>query len=91
MVIRALQQAIARAFTGDPGDPSLIDHVPVVSERDWREEKLAQAAAKYGKPFRCAADGLPREVFKDCKFTVTRPLASVTPLEKAPKRRAGKS
>jgi hypothetical protein len=29
---------------------------------DWRKRKLAEAAEKYGRPFKCAGDDLPHEV-----------------------------
>lgn len=30
--------------------------------KDWRERAVQKAAIRYGKPFKCAADGVPREV-----------------------------
>lgn len=30
--------------------------------KDWRDRAVQKAALKYGKPFKCAADGVPREV-----------------------------
>ena len=30
---------------------------------DWRKERLAIAASKYGRPFKCAGQDMPREVF----------------------------
>lgn len=42
-----------------------VDHVTVYPEsRDWREEALKRAAEKYGRPFRCAGNGVPREVLR---------------------------
>ena len=42
-----------------PDDDGVIDHVFIMS-RDvndaWRREALAKAAAKYGRPFKCADD-----------------------------------
>ncbi|MGZ8203083.1 MAG: hypothetical protein ACXW2I_11205 [Burkholderiales bacterium] len=29
---------------------------------DWRKRKLAEAAQKYGRPFKCAGDDMPHEV-----------------------------
>ena len=47
---------------GGADNDRVIDHAPVAhAENDaWRREKLAEAARKYGKPFRCAGD-LPHE------------------------------
>ena len=30
--------------------------------KDWRDRAIQKAAFRYGKPFKCAADGVPREV-----------------------------
>lgn len=30
---------------------------------DWRKERLAAAASKYGRPFKCAGEDMLREVF----------------------------
>jgi len=35
--------------------------MPEASE-DWRKRKLAEAAQKYGRPFKCAGDDMPHEV-----------------------------
>jgi hypothetical protein len=55
---------ITRAFSGDvPAD--VIDFAPVNADESAQERyaaKLKRAADKYGKPFKCAANGLPREV-----------------------------
>ena len=32
------------------------------SSADWRKLKLAEAAQKYGKPFKCAGEHMPREI-----------------------------
>lgn len=53
---------IKRALIGDPGDPAVLDHVPVTGAQDWREAKLVEAAKRHGRPFKCAGDGVPREV-----------------------------
>jgi hypothetical protein len=43
--------------------PGVIDHVPVdAGLRDWREERLKQAQERYGRPFKCAAAALRREI-----------------------------
>ena len=44
-------------------DAPLIDsiYVPPPST-DWRARKLAQAAQKYGRPFKCAGGDMPRQI-----------------------------
>jgi len=32
------------------------------SAADWRQLKLTEAAQKYGKPFKCAGEHMPREI-----------------------------
>lgn len=56
---------LSKLLRGDPGDPDLLDHVPVKAAPDWRAEKLKEAAKRYGKPFECAVEGLPRKVRKE--------------------------
>ena len=41
----------------------IIDHVPISSGHEWRRQRLIEAAQKHGKPFKCAADNMPREVW----------------------------
>jgi hypothetical protein len=57
---------IARAFTrrSEPHDtPPVIDYVERTgASGDWRKRKLAEAAQKYGRPFKCAGDDMPREI-----------------------------
>lgn len=72
-----LLTTIKRALTGDVGEPALLDHVPVSGAPDWRAEKLKAAAERHGKPFRCAADGLPRELQKDGATVVVRPKSEL--------------
>lgn len=64
MTVSTLLAAIKRALSHP--DDVMLDHVPVQrtprSKRDWRERALQKAAAKYGKPFKCAAQGLDREI-----------------------------
>lgn len=84
----SLLQTIIRAFIGDPGDPFTLDHVPAKaledSAVDWRDEKVRKAAERYGKPFKCAADSVPRErlVGRDQQKEIVRPKASVTPIRR---------
>jgi hypothetical protein len=44
--------------------------VPGRASDDWRAERLAEAAQKYGKPFKCASDDMPREVIVGGKHLV---------------------
>lgn len=44
-------------------DARVLDHVNVPKpSTDWRDEAVKAAAAKYGRPFRCAAGHVAREV-----------------------------
>lgn len=58
-----------------------LDHVPVKrrKERDWRDAAVKKAAAKYGRPFKCAPESLRREVLvpagKDVTVAVAEPGA----------------
>lgn len=73
--------SIFRLFTSDPGEPTLLDHVHVAPDEEAAKRhavKLAEAARRYGKPFKCSVDGLPREVVKD--HTVVTVGANVTKL-----------
>lgn len=38
---------------------------------DWRKERLAAAASKYGRPFKCAGEDMLREVFVGGRKLVT--------------------
>src|SRR4051812_37926865 len=38
---------------------------------DWRKERLAAAASKYGRPFKCAGEDMLREVFIGGRELVT--------------------
>lgn len=73
MKLRAIGQAIVRAFVGDPGEPQVIDHLAVSGGPDWRDAKLKAAAQKYGRPFKCADGSVPREIIVDGKITTLRP------------------
>jgi hypothetical protein len=59
-------RVIARAFRfRDKAreGPPVIDHVRMTEPAgDWRKRKLAEAAQKYGRPFKCAGDDMPHEV-----------------------------
>lgn len=44
-------------------DAALLDHVAIKPERaDWRDEKLREAQAKLGKPWKCGPADMKREV-----------------------------
>jgi hypothetical protein len=51
-------------------DVPATTHKPGRAADDWRAERLAQAAQKYGKPFKCASDDMPREVIVGGKHLV---------------------
>ena len=57
---------LARVFKrrGAPHEPApvLDDLRGTGASGDWRKRKLAEAAEKYGRPFKCAGDDLPHEV-----------------------------
>jgi hypothetical protein len=57
---------LARVFKrrGEPHEtgPVLDDLRGTGASGDWRKRKLAEAAEKYGRPFKCAGDDLPHEV-----------------------------
>ena len=68
-------ERISRVFT-DTGtqQEELAEPAEVVSATesdDWRKEQLAAAAKKYGRPFKCAGDDLPREVLIGGRYIVT--------------------
>jgi hypothetical protein len=82
-----LLKAIKRAFIGDPGDPTILDHVPTKAEVDWRDAKVKAAAVKLGRPFKCGPNGVPRErmVWKGADASVEfldLPKASVTHIKR---------
>ena len=41
----------------------ILDHVPISSGHEWRRQRLLEAAQKHGKPFKCAGQDMPREVW----------------------------
>jgi hypothetical protein len=61
-IVRAIARVLRRRSTA--GDtPPVIDHVHMTEPAgDWRKHKLAEAAQKYGRPFKCAGDDMPHEV-----------------------------
>jgi len=93
MTLSTILAAIKRALSQP--DDMVMDHVPVIppkKKRDWRERALLKAAAKYGKPFKCAAKGLDREVMvtpdvfanvKGGEPLPGKPLAKVTKIKAA--------
>jgi hypothetical protein len=88
----SLLSRLSRAFTGDvPAD--VIDHAPFSGSRSY-DEKLKEAARKYAKPFKCAANGLPREIFDGRDYvTVDTPNAQppAQPAGKVALKLAGRS
>ena len=79
-IIKRLMRAL-RSKAVHPYDLTryVIDHVPVDARDDWRKTKLAAAARKHGKPFKCAVDGLPREVLLISRNAVNADATEVTP------------
>jgi hypothetical protein len=57
---------IVRAFKGGERydvTPIEIGTLPLRGgSGDWRSHKLTEAAQKYGKPFKCAGEHMPREI-----------------------------
>lgn len=60
-----LQKFIHWFASIDPQEPHLLDHLPIgpAEPNPALARKLKEAAAKHGRPFKCAASGLPREHF----------------------------
>ena len=52
-------------------DADVLDHVRIHVAADWRATRLAEAAQRHGKPFKCASDALPREVLKGGTHRIT--------------------
>jgi hypothetical protein len=53
--------------------PGSAERKSVRKPDDWRQQRLAEAAQKYGKPFKCASNDLPREVIVGGKHLVEVP------------------
>lgn len=73
--------ALKRFFSRMSEAPTELDFLPFTNVPEWRTEKLKHAAKVYGRHFKCAADGLPREILRNGTPTVT-PSATVTTLER---------
>jgi hypothetical protein len=66
---------IARTFRGE-SDPhhtaAVIDDLrDTGGSGDWRKRKLEEAAQKYGRPFKCAGDDMPRETMLRDRIVTT--------------------
>jgi hypothetical protein len=61
---------VGRTLHDTPGN---AERKPARSPKDWRQQRLAEAAQKYGKPFKCASNDLPREVIVGGKHLVEVP------------------
>ena len=64
----SILKGVIRAFTRETPtryDESshILDHVPISPEHEWRRQRLIEAAQKHGKPFKCAGENMPREVW----------------------------
>jgi hypothetical protein len=57
----SISRFLRKHLHGDT-EATVLDFVPVSSTSDWRDEKVRQASAKLGRPFKCGPDHLPREV-----------------------------
>lgn len=57
-------RSIARALNNRTHDVAaqMDEGVRAKPSDDWRKKKLAEAAKKYGRPFRCAGEEMPRLV-----------------------------
>lgn len=49
-------------------------------KRNWRDEALARAAQRYGRPFKCGPVSLPHEVMVKGQIVVREP-SNVTELK----------
>lgn len=81
---------LLRALGLDSPDMTL-DHVPAKALEDvadWRDAKVRAAAERHAKPFKCAADSVPRERFVGAAMQkeIVRPRATVTPINRSNKR-----
>ena len=58
------RKALLRLFS-DSGEPRILDHVPIRGRvTDRHDAALRAAAQRHGKPFKCAARNLPREIIR---------------------------
>ncbi|HTN28020.1 MAG TPA: hypothetical protein VL180_09570 [Burkholderiales bacterium] len=72
-IFRRVAQILS-ATRETPKMPGTESEKPVrAPTADWRQQRLAEAAEKYGKPFKCASDDLPREVIVGGKRLVAVP------------------
>lgn len=60
-IFRSIARALKDNRTHDVAT-RVHDDVRVDSSGDWRKKKLAQAAQKYGRLFRCAGEDMRRQV-----------------------------
>jgi hypothetical protein len=76
-------ERISRVFTETPSAPQAkersLELLAASETVDWRKEQLAAAAKKYGRPFKCAADDMPREVFVGGRYVVAVDAGSEVP------------
>ena len=61
-IIQRIISALSRRNVRYDISSDVLDHVPVNGADDWRKQRLSEAAQKHGKPFKCAAPDMPREV-----------------------------
>jgi hypothetical protein len=78
-------KGVMRAFKREPltrydESSHILDHVPISSGHEWRRQRLVEAAQKHGKPFKCAGENMPREVWVHGKaLVVEEQHASASP------------
>lgn len=93
-----MKRLLRKLFLGEPPiEASTITHAPVPVQlegkpTDWREQKLHEAAARYGRPFKCASYAMDREFIaapgvvgtaKACRSAVKpKPPKNVSRLER---------
>jgi hypothetical protein len=68
-ILNRITKQIRQSATSDD-EAHTLDYVPVEAVDDWRMVRLAQAAQRHGKPFKCASDALPREVLVGGKHRI---------------------
>lgn len=63
---------IIRHWTGDPGEPAMLDHVDVQSGKDWRGRAITKAAKRHGRAFKTGPRHVAREVLREGKYVVAQ-------------------
>ena len=82
--------AIKRAFIGDSAEPIVLDHADIAMQDaalDWRDAKLQEAAAKYGKPWAHEVK-VPRQTERSHVLQHIESKCTVTSIHRRGKERA---